>query len=301
MPLTRTAALRLPLPATLVAWALPEPVVAVFRGSVAREARVALVRNGAEAQEILRSGSSLCMIVPVLRDRFDPFWTDYTVLRERFPNIPVIAVAMPGVSSMQAAVRLSQLGVSDLLDANDGLRADDIRTSLSKAYSDATAQRILTAVEQEFSLRGNACPTDLTTILKRALRHAHTHLPASKVAALMQMHERTLRKFCEARQLPSPQLIAGWARLLLSALYIDERGRTFASIADVLGYPTPGALRKQIVRYTARSPKQLRQEGAMCIVAQLLHQQILRPDAPQTPTHDERPRLVLLKSSEGAA
>lgn len=300
MPHTRTA-LRLPLPATLVAWALPESVVAVLREAVGRDARVAVVRNGADAQELLRTASSLCMMVPVLRDRFDPFWTDYTVLRERFPNIPVIAVAMPGVSSMQAAVRLSQLGVSDLLDTNDGLRAEDIRASLSKAYSDATAQHILETVTREFAQRSSTCPPDLQSLLKRALRHAHTHLPASKVAALMQMHERTLRKFCEARQLPSPQMIAGWARLLLSALYIDERGRTFSSIAEILGYPTAGALRKQIMRYTARSPRQLRQDGAMRVVAQLLHQQVMRPDTPQAPTHDERPRLVLLKSSEGVA
>lgn len=285
--------LRLPLPATLIAWSLPEALVAQVRNAVGRDSRLVTVQTGADVQSLLRASTSLCLIVPVLRDRFDPFWSEYIALRERFPNIPVIAVAMAGVSSMQAALRLSQLGVSDLLDANEGLRADDVRAALSKTYSDATAMRVWKQIEEEFARRGTAFPDDLTTMMKRALRYAHEHLPASKLAALMQMHERTLRKFCETRQLPSPQSIAGWARLLLAALYIEERGRTFVSIARLLGYPTVGALRKQITRYTHRSPKQLRDAGAMTVSLQLLCE-ALHAGGTQQPVNDERPRLVLL-------
>ncbi len=285
--------LRLPLPATLIAWSLPEALVAQVRSAVGRDSRLVAVRTGADVQTQLRASTSLCLIVPVLRDRFDPFWSEYIALRERFPNVPVIAVAMAGVSSMQAALRLSQLGVSDLLDANEGLRADEIRAALSKTYSDATAMRVWNLIEEEFARQGGAFPDDLTTMMKRSLRYAHEHLPASKLAALMQMHERTLRKFCETRQLPSPQIIAGWARLLLAALYIEERGRTFVSIASLLGYPTVGALRKQITRYTNRSPKQLRDAGAMSVSLQLLCE-ALRAGSTQQPMNDERPRLVLL-------
>ncbi|WP_353268909.1 helix-turn-helix domain-containing protein [Gemmatimonas sp.] len=285
--------LRLPLPATLIAWSLPEALVAQVRSAVGRDSRLVAVRTGADVQTQLRASTSLCLIVPVLRDRFDPFWSEYIALRERFPNVPVIAVAMAGVSSMQAALRLSQLGVSDLLDANEGLRADEIRAALSKTYSDATAMRVWKLIEEEFARQGSAFPDDLTTMMKRSLRYAHEHLPASKLAALMQMHERTLRKFCETRQLPSPQIIAGWARLLLAALYIEERGRTFVSIARLLGYPTVGALRKQITRYTNRSPKQLRDAGAMSVSLQLLCE-ALRAGGTQQPMNDERPRLVLL-------
>lgn len=285
--------LRLPLPATLIAWSLPEALVAQVRSAVGRDSRLVAVRTGADVQTQLRASTSLCLIVPVLRDRFDPFWSEYIALRERFPNVPVIAVAMAGVSSMQAALRLSQLGVSDLLDANEGLRAEEIRAALSKTYSDATAMRVWKLIEEEFARQGSAFPDDLTTMMKRSLRYAHEHLPASKLAALMQMHERTLRKFCETRQLPSPQIIAGWARLLLAALYIEERGRTFVSIARLLGYPTVGALRKQITRYTNRSPKQLRDAGAMSVSLQLLCE-ALRAGGTQQPMNDERPRLVLL-------
>ncbi len=285
--------LRLPLPATLIAWSLPEALVAQVRNAVGRDSRLVAVQTGADVQAQLRASTSLCLIVPVLRDRFDPFWSEYIALRERFPNVPVIAVAMAGVSSMQAALRLSQLGVSDLLDANEGLRADEIRAALSKTYSDATAMRVWKLIEEEFARQGSAFPDDLTTMMKRSLRYAHEHLPASKLAALMQMHERTLRKFCETRQLPSPQIIAGWARLLLAALYIEERGRTFVSIATLLGYPTVGALRKQITRYTNRSPKQLRDAGAMAVSLQLLCEAV-RANSTQQPMNDERPRLVLL-------
>ena len=285
--------LRLPLPATLIAWSLPEALVAQVRNAVGRDSRLVAVQTGADVQTQLRASTSLCLIVPVLRDRFDPFWSEYIALRERFPNVPVIAVAVAGVSSMQAALRLSQLGVSDLLDANEGLRADEIRAALSKTYSDATAMRVWKLIEEAFARQESAFPDDLTTMMKRSLRYAHEHLPASKLAALMQMHERTLRKFCETRRLPSPQIIAGWARLLIAALYIEERGRTFVSIARLLGYPTVGALRKQITRYTHRSPKQLRDAGAMAVSLQLLCE-ALHAGGTQQPVNDERPHLVLL-------
>jgi AraC-like DNA-binding protein len=285
--------LRLPLPATLIAWSLPEALVAQVRNAVGRDSRLVAVQTGADVQTQLRASTSLCLIVPVLRDRFDPFWSEYIALRERFPNVPVIAVAVAGVSSMQAALRLSQLGVSDLLDANEGLRADEIRAALSKTYSDATAMRVWKLIEEAFARQESAFPDDLTTMMKRSLRYAHEHLPASKLAALMQMHERTLRKFCETRRLPSPQIIAGWARLLIAALYIEERGRTFVSIARLLGYPTVGALRKQITRYTNRSPKQLRDAGAMAVSLQLLCE-ALHAGGTQQPVNDERPHLVLL-------
>lgn len=263
------------------------------RHAVGRDSRLVAVQTGGDVQTQLRASTSLCLIVPVLRDRFDPFWCEYVALRERFPNVPVIAVAMAGVSSMQAVLRLSQLGVSDLLDANEGLRVDEIRAALSKTYSDATAMRVWTLIEEAFARQGSAFPDDLTTMMKRSLRYAHEHLPASKLAALMQMHERTLRKYCETRRFPSPQLLAGWARLLIAALYIEERGRTFVSIARLLGYPTVGALRKQITRYTNRSPKQLRDAGAMAVSLQLFCE-ALQAGATSRPMNDERPRLILL-------
>lgn len=285
--------LRLPLPATLIAWSLPEALVVQVRHAVGRDSRLVAVQTGGDVQTQLRASTSLCLIVPVLRDRFDPFWSEYVALRERFPNVPVIAVAMAGVSSMQAVLRLSQLGVSDLLDANEGLRVDEIRAALSKTYSDATAMRVWTLIEETFARQGSAFPDDLTTMMKRSLRYAHEHLPASKLAALMQMHERTLRKYCETRRFPSPQLLAGWARLLIAALYIEERGRTFVSIARLLGYPTVGALRKQITRYTNRSPKQLRDAGAIAVSLQLFCE-ALRAGGTLQPMNDERPRLILL-------
>jgi AraC-like DNA-binding protein len=272
---------------------LPEALVVQVRHAVGRDSRLVAVQTGGDVQTQLRASTSLCLIVPVLRDRFDPFWSEYVALRERFPNVPVIAVAMAGVSSMQAVLRLSQLGVSDLLDANEGLRVDEIRAALSKTYSDATAMRVWKLIEEAFARQESAFPDDLTTMMKRSLRYAHEHLPASKLAALMQMHERTLRKYCETRRFPSPQLLAGWARLLIAALYIEERGRTFVSIARLLGYPTVGALRKQITRYTHRSPKQLRDAGAMAVSLQLLCE-ALHAGGTQQPVNDERPHLVLL-------
>jgi AraC-like DNA-binding protein len=197
---------------------------------------------------------------------------------------------------MQAAMRLSELGVSDLLDVNEGIRPDDARHAVSKAFSDATTLRVWQAVTNEFEQRGDRCPDDLVTLLKRALRHAHSHLPASRLAALVQMHERTLRKYCEARSLPSPQILVGWARLLTAALYLDDPGRNIAEVADLLGYPTPSALRKQIARYTRRSPRELRDDGAVRVVTSLFHQAV----RPELNTEPSRPRLTLVRD-EGVA
>ena len=99
-------------------------------------------------------------------------------------------------------------------------------------------------------------------------------LTTAQLASSTQMHERTLRKYCTRHRLPPPQQIVGWSRLLIAAFYLDEGSRSTKDVADLLGFPTTDALRKQLMRYTHRSATHLRDGHAVNAVARLMETEL---------------------------
>ncbi|MES2522563.1 MAG: AraC family transcriptional regulator [Gemmatimonadota bacterium] len=203
----------------------------------------------------------------------------------------MIAIAVTGESAFESAWRLGRASVTEIVTADPYLRTDVLLAALTRAHADG----VLASLWRTANL---SLPDPLVTVMRRALRSAHAPFTAGSLAELTKMHERSLRKYCTRHRLPSPQILVGWARLLLAAYYLDERGRTLKAIAELLGYPTPGALRKQVRRYTNRSTTELRREGALRTVAMLL-QNGLVPATP--PTTTGAPALFLVRPNGSKA
>lgn len=257
---------------TIIVWALPAHIVQQLADTTRRHASLLIVRSAEEVREALAStlarAQATCLMVQVPADAHGPFWVDLRELRAHHPSVPVIAVAVGGISSYMSAMRIGQFAISELLTADPDLHTEQVDGALARAYNDSIISRIWRSAALTL-------PDAYVTILKRALRMAHEPLTTAKLASATQMHERTLRKYCTRHRLPPPQQIVGWARLLLVAFYLDEGGRSTRHVADLLGFPTTDALRKQLMRYTRRSATQLRDGHAVHAVARLMERELV--------------------------
>ncbi len=258
---------------TIIVWALPASVVQQLADATRRHATLSVVHSAAEVRQALalaltRADAS-CLMVQVPADALGPFWVDLRELRAHYPGIPVIAVAISGVSSYMSAMRMGQFAISELLTADPELHADQVDGALTRAHHDGIVSRIWGAAA--FDL-----PDAYVTLLQRALRMAHEPLTTSQLASATQMHERTLRKYCSRHRLPPPQQIVGWARLLIATFYLDEGTRSTKDVADLLGFPTTDALRKQLMRYTRRSATEVRDGRAVYAVARLMETELAK-------------------------
>jgi len=256
---------------TIIVWALPAYVVQQLADVTRRHATLLIVHSVADVRAALATAltrtEATCLMVQVPPDAHGPFWVDLRELRAHYPGIPVIAVAITGVSSYTSAMRIGQFGISELLTADPDLHVEHVDGALARAHNDGIISRVWRAAALTL-------PDAYVTVLKRALRLAHEPLTTAQLANATQMHERTLRKYCTRHRLPPPQQIVGWSRLLIAAFYLDEGSRTTKDVADLLGFPTTDALRKQLMRYTHRSATQLRDGHAVEAMARLMETEL---------------------------
>lgn len=255
-PRSRTRA----LPPLVIAWAVPSDVTREIREALQSRAQVCVAGDLAAVRTQLARAADACLVVAVPTDPHDGIWEALRTLRRQFPSTPVVAVAVIGHSSLLGAWRLGRAEVSELVSVNERLDADDFRIALGRVHADGVVARLWARAHLQL-------PDPLVTIVRRALRLAHTPFNTTDLADVSQLHERSLRKYCERHRIPSPQQLVGWTRLLLASYYLDERGRAMREVAELLQFSTPGALRKLIARYTGQSPSALRTRGALDYVA----------------------------------
>jgi AraC-like DNA-binding protein len=190
----------------------------------------------------------------------DPVLEASIALRERFQQTPFAALFISSHSDIGALARLAAGGVQHVLVSDQLRNLDHCYAALASSETWSIAQRVW----RRAGINANDC---VVTLLLAALRLAHEPLSMSRLAAAAQMHERTLRKYCERNHLPSPQWFIGWARCLLAAYYLDERGRSVQSIAEILHFNSAGLLANHLKRYTGCTASELRRSGALTTAA----------------------------------
>jgi transcriptional regulator GlxA family with amidase domain len=151
----------------------------------------------------------------------------------------------------------------------DSEQAVQLNTVLTRWRGESIADEIL-------RLGQLVLPDELMTIVRRALRLASQPFGLHELAAAALMPERSLRHYCATRGFLTPQRIIGWTRLMHCAFLLEDEGRTIESIADVLGFPSPTALRNQLREYTGCTASQLRARGAFHTVARSFEAAMLR-------------------------
>ena len=262
-----TPRLRMPLPAVLVPVALPRSVIAQVRAVVGDRTRLYPVERVPDAVPHLERHMGSCLLVAVPGEEQTALVAELLQLRALYPHVPAVALFLPPISSHRSTLHLGSAGITEIVVADPAVIADDLLVSLTRCHADGVAVQVWRYCALDI-------PEALVPVLKTAIRLAHEPLTAVRLAAAAGMHERSLRKYCEHEGLPSPQWVIGWARLLLAGYYLDEPGRTIASVAELLGFPSTCALRNQLRRYSTVAPSILRARGAPRTLARLLEQSV---------------------------
>ncbi|MES2522624.1 MAG: AraC family transcriptional regulator [Gemmatimonadota bacterium] len=251
---------RVQIPSAIIAVAVSTGLGARLRQMVGGAAAVVHAGSVDEAIETVRitRGACVLIVVPVGEESEDI--RAFRRFRTLYPHVAVVALFVEGTSSHQGMLALGRSGLTDVLSVDSDLNPNAVWIALARAYAQGVSHRVWEEFQPQI-------PDALVTLLKTALRVGEAPLTARELANAAGVPERSLRKLCEDAGIPSPQWVIGWARLLIAAHYLEERGRTIQQVAELLAYPSSCALRNQLRRYTGQSPRRLRTEGvtrALC-------------------------------------
>ncbi len=279
--------LRTPLPAGVVAFALPVALL--------REVQIAVHHvpvSGAESvrdcEQFLARTVGQCLLVRVPAPEEDGIGERLLELRRKFPRVACVALFVDGVSDSRWVLRLGGAGVTELVPCTHLVPSVGLMNALIRCETDSLAVRVWKSAALQLD-------DALLAVVKPALRLAHSPISMLRLAGATQMHERTLRKYCDQHGFASPQWIIGWARLLTAAYYLDEPGRTVQNVAELLAFPSAASLANHMRRYTKATPSALRASGAVQTVASLMKAGMTRGSTDDgVSLNDSRPALRLV-------
>lgn len=280
--------LRTPLPAGVVAFALPLALLREVKFAVHHAVPVSDTDSVPDCEQLLARNVGQCLLVRVPAPDEDAMLERLITLRGRFPRVPCVALFIEAESDSRWVLRLGGAGVTELVACSQLVPSVPLTNALIRCETDSLAIRVWKSAMLQVD-------DALLAVVKPALRLAHSPISMLRLAAATQMHERTLRKYCDQHGFASPQWIIGWARLLTAAYYLDEPGRTVQDVAELLAFPSAASLANHVRRYTNTTPSALRAAGAVRTVASCMEAGMTRscvvPDALNTVSRVEL-RLV---------
>jgi AraC-like DNA-binding protein len=214
-------------------------------------------------QERVRTLARACLIVAVPSEANASALAGVRQMRTCFPQVPVIALIDAEGASHALLLQLGALGVSEVVLTRPAMAQQTLRAAVHRCDASSVPSRVWHLAKLQLS-------EQLMPLMKAAVHCAHEPLPVGRLAHSLGLTERSLRRLCTRERLPSPQWIVGWARLLVAGYHLEEPGRSLASAARTLGYPSATALANHMRRYTGEPPASLRAFGAFQRIVELL-------------------------------
>jgi AraC-like DNA-binding protein len=282
--------LRTPLPAGVVAFALPLTLLREVKVAMQYLLPVSGADSVSNCEQLLARHVGQCLLVRVPAPDEDAVVEQLMNLRARFPRVPCVALFIEGASDSRWVLRLGGAGVTELVICNQLVPSVPLTNALIRCETDSLAVRV-------WKCAGVQVEDALLAVVKPALRLAHAPISMLRLAAAARMHERTLRKYCDQHGFASPQWIIGWARLLTAAYYLDDAGRTVQDVAELLAFPSAASLANHVRRYTKSTPSTLRAAGAVRTVASLMEAGMLRRGGVNRVSNDTPSTILRLISS----
>lgn len=232
-------------PTVVVTALLSADIALALRDALPLETPVVHLKGIDEAAAALAEYLDALFIFRVPEEADSTHRKGLVTLRRQFPLAYMIALFHVPSSSPSALLEIGRTGLASVLSYSVSPKVSELRQVIAVGSHEAICQRIWRQLPEQPE-------GPLRTLLKCALRSARGPITLDRLAIAAGMHERTLRKYCAAHNLPSPQWIIGWARMLVVSYFLAEPGRSASSIAKVLEFPSLGAMRNQFHRYTGR-------------------------------------------------
>jgi AraC-like DNA-binding protein len=193
-------------------------------------------------------------------------------LRRDRPSLPILLYCRLDGTTARSIVALARAGVDDLILPDQG----DIGLQLRQRFFVAGMAR---GAEQVLSELASLLPPTVEPIVAYCLRHAHAPLTVGQIAGALGVHRRTLVNRLATTAMPSPAAIISWARLMLAAHLLQERGRSVESVALALGFGSGAALRNMLRRHAGVAPSELPAHGGWRFVVERFARTIGRSSA----------------------
>lgn len=222
------------------------PIVAIVKERATRRAleRAALLSRQEilftdslrALDDIIRGGPVKAVLLEI--DALAPALSaeHYDALGMKHPGVPVLACSCLTPQSCGAALTASARGLTGFLFAD----FDDVVGAVDAARADNAEVWVLRTVEAEV---GDRLPAPLHDILASCVRDARTGLNLKKLAASLNMSERSIVRRLRRYGISARALIA-WGRILVAARLMRHEGRTLEQAALQLGLSSGPALFK---------------------------------------------------------
>jgi AraC-like DNA-binding protein len=190
-----------------------------------------------------------CPIAPCIRS-----------LRLGYPSVPIVAyLASPAVESRDI-VDLVRAGASELVRSGFDDVGVVLRAALTSAHVSCTAHLVRREVAQ-------LIPARVSDIVDFCLDHGGHSLNVAQLAHALGIDRRTIVRRLTEAHLPGPQELIGWCRILLAARLLDDPARSIEHIAFALDFPSAGAMRNMVQRYTGLRVHEVRENGGFrCVI-----------------------------------
>lgn len=228
-----------------------------------RQHRCVFARTWNEMQALALAGSPQIAVFDPCRGRgleLDECRRFHT----KFPSVSLVPYGRFDGVHPREILALAELSVSDVVvrDVDDGIAR--FRCVLSLALSGSVCGIALAGLE-------GIIPPHLVPFARELLLRAHRPLTPRCAAQLYHRHPNTLREHLRAAGLPPVNKLIIWSRLFHAAHLLDDRGRSIENVALALEFPSPSALRNQLLRYTGLTPQQIRAAGGLRAVVAAVH------------------------------
>ncbi len=217
---------------------------------------VLCVTDLAAAQDVLEQGIVHLVICEPVVSSGDDTRQLLEVLACDFPSVATISVASRMRVDPDDLLRVARTGVHALLFEEDRRVPMTVRRVLIEAATRCRNEHVWGDIAP-------MTPDRVRPIVAYGLKHAHQALTVDGVARALGLHRKTLAERCSLAGTLPPQQMLGWCRLLAAAVLLEDRGRLVDHIALELDFPSGGAFRNMLKRYTGLSPAELRAKGTI--------------------------------------
>ncbi|HEY5490479.1 MAG TPA: AraC family transcriptional regulator [Gemmatimonadaceae bacterium] len=173
-----------------------------------------------------------------------------------FPSVASISVASRLRVDPEELLRVARTGVHALLFEEDRRTPLSVRRVLTEAATRCRNAHVWGDIAP-------MTPDRVRPLVAYGLKHSHQALTVDGVARALGLHRKTLAERCALAGTLPPQQMLGWCRLLAAAVLLEDRGRLVDHIALELDFPSGGAFRNMLKRYTGLSPAELRAKGTI--------------------------------------
>jgi len=173
-----------------------------------------------------------------------------------FPTVATISMASRISVDPDHLLRVARSGVHALLFEEDRRVPITVRRVLIEAATRCRNAHVWGDIAP-------MTPDRVRPIMAYGLKHSHQALTVDGVARALGLHRKTLAERCSLAGTLPPQQMLGWCRLLAAAVLLADCGRLVDHIALELDFPSGGAFRNMLKRYTGLNPAELRAKGTI--------------------------------------